>query len=125
MGMRGKGDGKPGAAMSGTPGLGGRVQATCLPQGRITRCALTSPVLSSAISQTQTQWDFLAVLTDAIRRYGAPEALVTDGGGQFYSSVALQLYDMLGIRKERIDPGEPWMNYAETLLYVTWNYLSC
>ncbi len=34
-------------------------------------------VLSSAISQTQTQWDFLAVFTDAIRRYGAPEALVT------------------------------------------------
>ena len=48
-------------------------------------------VLSSAISQTQTQWDFLSVLTDAIRRYGAPEALVTDGGGQFYSGVALQL----------------------------------
>ncbi len=69
-------------------------------------------VLSSAISQTQTQWDFLAVRTSAIRRYGAPEALVTDGGGQFYSSVALQLYDMLGIRKERIDPGEPWMNYV-------------
>ena len=28
---------------------------------------------------------------------------------------------MLGIRKERIDPGEPWQNYAETLLYVMWN----
>jgi transposase len=75
-------------------------------------------VLSSAISQTQTQWDFLAVFTSAIRRYGAPEALVTDGGGQFYSTVALQLYDMLGIRKERIDPGEPWENYAETLFSI-------
>jgi transposase len=75
-------------------------------------------VLSSAISQTQTQWDFLSVLTDAIRRYGAPEALVTDGGGQFYSGVALQLYDMLGIRKERIEPGEPWMDYAETLFSI-------
>jgi hypothetical protein len=40
--MRVKGDGKPVAAMSGTAGLGGRVQATCLPQGRMTRCALTS-----------------------------------------------------------------------------------
>ena len=80
-------------------------------------------VLSSIISQTQ--WDFLAVLADAIRRYGAPEALVTDGGGQFYSTVALQLYDMLGIRKERIDPGQPWQDFAETLLYVTWNYPSC
>lgn len=71
-------------------------------------------ILASAISTTQTQWDYLAVLTDAIRRYGAPEALVTDGGGQFYSNVALQLYDMLGIRKERIDPGQPWQDYAET-----------
>src|SRR5947207_5873976 len=42
-------------------------------------------VLSSAISASQTQCDYLAVLADAIRRYGAPEAIVTDGGGQFYS----------------------------------------
>ena len=69
-------------------------------------------VLASAISPTQNQWDFLSVLAEAIRRYGAPEALVTDGGGQFYSTQALQLYDMLGIRKERIDAGEPWQNYV-------------
>ena len=75
-------------------------------------------ILSSAISATQTQWDYLSVLTDAIRRYGAPEAIVTDGGGQFHSTVALQLYDMLGIRKERIDAGEPWENYAETLFSI-------
>src|SRR5947199_5655641 len=75
-------------------------------------------VLSSAISASQTQWDYLAALVDAIRRYGAPEAIVTDGGGQFSSTVALQLYDMLGIRKERIDPGEPWQNYAETLFSI-------
>ena len=75
-------------------------------------------VLSSAISPTQNQWDFLSVLAEAIRRYGAPEALVTDGGGQFYSAQALQFYDMLGIRKERIDPGEPWQNYAETLFSI-------
>src|SRR5712691_3251563 len=75
-------------------------------------------VLSSTISASQTQWDYLAVLADAIRRYGAPEAIVTDGGGIFYSTVALQLYDMLGIRKERIDPGEPWQNYAETLFSI-------
>ncbi len=47
-------------------------------------------VLASAISPTQNQWDFLAVLAEAIRHYGAPEALVTDGGGQFYSAHALQ-----------------------------------
>jgi putative transposase len=75
-------------------------------------------VLSSTISPTQNQWDYLAVLVDAIRRYGAPEALVTDGGGIFASNVAMQLYDMLGIRKERIDPGEPWQNYAETLFSI-------
>ncbi len=75
-------------------------------------------ILASAISPTQNQWDFLSVLAEAIRRYGAPEALVTDGGGQFYSTQALQLYDMLGIRKERIDAGEPWQNYAETLFSI-------
>src|SRR5205807_1895382 len=78
-------------------------------------------VLASAISPTQNQWDYLAVLADALRRYGAPEAIVTDGGGIFYSNQAMQLYDMLGIRKERIEAGEPWQNYAETLLYVMWN----
>ena len=75
-------------------------------------------VLASAISPTQNQWDFLSVLAEAMRRYGTPEALVTDGGGQFYSAQALQLYDMLGIRKERIEPGEPWQNYAETLFAI-------
>lgn len=75
-------------------------------------------VLSSKISATQNQWDFLSVLVDAIRHFGAPEALVTDGGGIFYSNVAIELYGMLGIRKERIDPGEPWQDYAETLFSI-------
>src|SRR5712691_462097 len=75
-------------------------------------------VLSSRICPTQNQWDYLTVRSDALRRYGAPEAIVTDGGGIFVSNQALQLYDLLGIRKERIDPGEPWQNYAETLFSV-------
>jgi putative transposase len=75
-------------------------------------------VLSSKISATQNQWDFLSVLVDAIRNFGAPEALVTDGGGIFYSNFAIELYGMLGIRKERIDSGEPWENYAETLFSI-------
>jgi hypothetical protein len=74
----------------------------------------TRMVLSSKISVTQNQWDYLSVLADALRRYGAPEAIVTDGGTIFTCTQAMQLYDMLGIRKERIDPGEPWENYAET-----------
>src|SRR5271157_4445441 len=35
-----------------------------------------------------------------------------------YSTQALHLYDMLGICKERIEPGEPWQNYAETLFSI-------
>src|SRR5258708_36715075 len=69
-------------------------------------------ILSSTISPTQNQWDYLSVLVDAIRRYGTPEALVTDGGGQFYSNMANALYELLDIRKERIDPGAPWQNYV-------------
>jgi len=75
-------------------------------------------VLASTISPTQNQWDYLAVLAEAIRHYGAPEALVTDGGAIFYSNQAIQLYDLLGIRKERIDPGAPWQDYAETLFSI-------
>jgi len=75
-------------------------------------------VLSSTISPTRNQWDYLSILVDAIRRYGAPEAIVTDGGSIFYSNAAWQLYDMLGIRKERIEAGEPWQNYAETLFSI-------
>jgi hypothetical protein len=110
--MRVKGDGKPGAATSGTPGLGGRVQATCLPQGRITRCALTSLLLASAISERQDTAAFLRVFAQALRNYGTPEAIVTDGGGIFYSNRALAIYEALDIRKERIDPGQPWQNYV-------------
>ena len=75
-------------------------------------------VLSSKISATQNQWDYLSVLADGLRRYGAPEVIVTDGGTIFTCTQAMQLYDMLGIRKERIDPGEPWENYAETLFSI-------
>jgi hypothetical protein len=75
-------------------------------------------VLSSKISPTQNQWDYLSVLVDAIRNFGAPEAIVTDGGGIFYSNMALELYEMLGIHKERIESGQPWQNYAETLFSI-------
>ncbi len=75
-------------------------------------------ILSSKISATQNQWDYLSVLVDAIRRYGAPEAIVTDGGGIFISNMALELYEMLGIRKEQIEAGQPWQNYAETLFSI-------
>jgi hypothetical protein len=44
------------------PGYSARVQATCLPQEGITRCALTSPILASAISVRQDTEAFFAVL---------------------------------------------------------------
>ena len=60
-------------------------------------------VLSSTISPTQNQWDYLSVLADAIRRYGAPEYLVTDGGGIFHSTIAPILMRIATLR-ERIRP---------------------
>ncbi len=57
-------------------------------------------VLSSKISATQNQWDYLSVLADALRRYGAPEAIVTDGGTIFTCTQAMQ------------------QNYAETLFSI-------
>ena len=75
-------------------------------------------VLSSKISATQNQWDYLVRRVDAIRRYGAPEAIVTDGGAIFTSNMALELYEMLAFRKERIEAGQPWQNYAKTLFSI-------
>jgi hypothetical protein len=103
-----------GAATSGTPGLRGRVQATCLPRGRITRCALTSPILASKISPTQNQWDYLEVLFAALSRFGAPKAIVSDGGGIFYCRQAMDVYAALGIEKLRIEKRQAWQNYVET-----------
>lgn len=111
--MRVKGDGKPVAAMSGTAGLGGRVQATCLSQERITRCALTSSILASKLSPTQNQWDYLEVLFAALSTAGAPKAIVSDGGGIFYCKQAMDVYAALLIKKERIDKRQAWENYIE------------
>ncbi len=116
--MRVKGDGKPGAARSGTPGLGGRVQATCHPQGGMTRCALTSPVLASKISPTQNQWDYLEVLFAALSTAGVPKAIVSDGGAIFYCNQAMQVYQALGIEKLRIEKKQAWQNYIETMFNI-------
>ena len=56
-----------------------------------------------------------------MRNYGAPEAIVTDSGGVFYSKRAMAIYEALDIRKERIDPRQSWQNYIEAHLYVIWN----
>jgi transposase len=71
-------------------------------------------LLASAISERQDTAAFLRVFAKALRNYGAPEAVVTDGGGIFYSLRSLAIYEALDIRKERIDPGQPWQNYIES-----------
>ena len=88
------------------------MQATCLPQEGITRCALTSPILASKISRTQNQWDYLEVLFAALSTAGAPHAIVSDGGGIFYCNQAMDVYSALGITKERIEPRQAWQNYV-------------
>ena len=78
-------------------------------------------LLASAISERQDTAAYLRVLASALRNYGAPEAIVTDSGGVFYSKRAMAIYEALDIRKERIDPRQSWQNYIEAHLYVIWN----
>src|SRR5260370_18718587 len=81
----------------------------------------TRAVLASKMSLTQNQWDYLEVLFAALSRFGAPSAIVSDGGGIFYCNQAMDVYAGLGIRKERIEPRQAWQNYIESHLYVIWN----
>lgn len=43
-------------------------------------------ILASKLSKTQTQWDYLEVLFEALSKAGVPKGIVSDGGGQFYSN---------------------------------------
>jgi hypothetical protein len=71
-------------------------------------------LLASAISRSQDLSAYLIVLFAAVRSYGSPEALVSDGGAIFKATAAQQIYAALGIRKEQIDQGQPWQSYIET-----------
>src|SRR6266536_2283667 len=71
-------------------------------------------IVGSAISRTQDQPAFLRVLLSAITEYGAPEAIVSDGGSIFKAKRALAIYVALGIEKEQIDRRQPWQSYIET-----------
>jgi hypothetical protein len=68
---------------------------------------------ASAISPRQDLTAYLIVLRAAVEAHGAPEALLSDGGGIFRATQAQAIYAALGIRKERIDPGQAWQNYIE------------
>jgi putative transposase len=71
-------------------------------------------VLASKISRTQNQWDYLEVLFAALSTAGAPNAIVSDGGGIFYCNQAMDVYSALGITKERIEKRQAWQNYIES-----------
>jgi putative transposase len=75
-------------------------------------------ILASAITRAQDTTAFLSVLYEAVRRYGSPEALVTDGGGVFKANRAMAVYEALGIQKEEIGRGKPWQSYLETTFNI-------
>src|SRR5262249_44460107 len=63
-------------------------------------------LLASAISPRQDLTAYLIVLRAAIETHGAPEALVSDGGGIFRATHAKTIYATLGIEKREIDRGQ-------------------
>jgi putative transposase len=71
-------------------------------------------LLASAISPRQDLTAYLIVLRAAVEAHGAPEVLVSDGGGVFKAKDAQAIYAALGIRKEQIDAGQAWQNYIES-----------
>jgi putative transposase len=75
-------------------------------------------MLASAISRKQDLTAYLMVLYAAIRQHGAPEALVSDGGGVFRAKHAQSIYERLGIRKLEIEPRQAWQSYIETQFNV-------
>jgi transposase len=71
-------------------------------------------MLASMLSRSQDLTAYLMVLYAAIRRYGSPEALVSDGGGIFKANQAMAIYQALGIKKEQIDKRQAWQSYIES-----------
>src|SRR5512135_301545 len=71
-------------------------------------------ILASAISRWQDSKAYLAVLYAAIRKYGVPEAPVSDRGGVFRSHDARRIYETLGIQKVEIEKRQAWQSYIES-----------
>ncbi len=71
-------------------------------------------LLASILSPRQDLTAFLLVLREALRLYGCPTAVVSDGGSIFKAKAVLRIYDTLQIERHRIDAGQPWQNYIET-----------
>jgi transposase len=75
-------------------------------------------VLASVVSRAQDLTTYLLILFLAIRNHGAPEAIVTDGGGIFRANKAKEIYRDLQIHKDQIEPQQAWQNYIETMFNV-------
>lgn len=75
-------------------------------------------ILASGISRRQDLAAYLMVLFAAIRQHGAPEALVSDGGGVFRAKQAQHIYDRVSILKRTIEPRQSWQSYIETAFNV-------
>jgi putative transposase len=58
------------------------------------------------------------VLFAAIRQHGAPDALVSDGGGVFRAKQAQHIYGRVGLLKLTIAPRQSWQSYIETAFNV-------
>jgi putative transposase len=71
-------------------------------------------ILASMLSRSQDLTAYLMVFYAAIRRYGTPEALVSDGGGIFKAKQAMTIYQALGIGKEQIAKRQAWQSYIES-----------
>ena len=71
-------------------------------------------IVASAPSRTQDLWAFLLIFSTAIFLYGAPSALVSDGGAVFRAHAATQIYETLHIEKLQIERRKPWQDYCET-----------
>jgi putative transposase len=75
-------------------------------------------IVGSVLARTQDQPAYLQVLLSAITEYGAPEAIVSDGGSIFKAKRALAIYAALKIQKEQIERRQPWQSYIETCFNV-------
>jgi putative transposase len=75
-------------------------------------------IVGSVLSRTQNLRAYLHVLLSAVTDYGAPQALVSDGGAIFKAHSAMAIYAALGIEKEQIQRRQPWQSYIETCFNV-------
>src|SRR5438552_10315951 len=71
-------------------------------------------ILASVLSRRQDLSAFLSVFYAAVREYGSPKLLVSDGGGIFKADRAKAIYAALGIEHQPIKRHQPWQSYIET-----------